>query len=189
MASPRKLAHVVYCTRRFDEMFAWYQTVFEAKIQHQNPVMGFLTFDDEHHRFGIINLSALDPDGVDDGQRSAVGVNHVAYTFDGLGDLLDTYARLKDAGVTPYWPVHHGLTLSLYYRDPDGNGMEFQVDACETMEESNSFIRGGAMHANPIGVAFDPDDLLKRYRDGVPVKELLVQPAGPVADIPELHLS
>ena len=187
MASPRKVAHVVYCTRRFDEMVAWYQTVFEAKVQHQNPMMAFLTFDDEHHRFGIVNLAALDPNGIDDGKRSAVGVNHVAYTFEGVGDLLDTYARLKDAAVMPYWSVHHGLTLSLYYSDPDGNRMEFQVDCCETAEESNAFIRGNAMNDNPIGVDYDPDELLARYRAGASVNELLAQPPGKMSEIPAAH--
>ena len=47
MASPTKLAHVVYMTRRFDEMISWYQKVFEAKVQYQNPVLAFLTYDDE----------------------------------------------------------------------------------------------------------------------------------------------
>jgi hypothetical protein len=32
MAKPVKFAHVVYSTRRFDEMIAWYQNVFEAKV-------------------------------------------------------------------------------------------------------------------------------------------------------------
>jgi hypothetical protein len=120
------------------------------------PVITFLTWDDEHHRFALVNLDALDPDGVDPGVRSSVGVNHVAYTYDSVGDLLDTYSRLKERGVMPYWRVHHGLTLSLYYSDPDGNRMEFQVDCFDTMEESNAFIRGEIMAANPIGVAFDP---------------------------------
>jgi hypothetical protein len=30
MTSPTKLAHVVYMTRRFDEMITWFQKVFEA---------------------------------------------------------------------------------------------------------------------------------------------------------------
>ena len=38
MAKPSKLAHVVYMTRRFDEMVSWYQSVFEARVQYQNPV-------------------------------------------------------------------------------------------------------------------------------------------------------
>ena len=184
MAPPKKLAHVVYMTRRYDEMLSWYQNVFEAKVQHQNPVITFLTWDDEHHRFALVNLDALDPDGVDPGVRSSVGVNHVAYTYASVGDLLGTYSRLKERGVMPYWRVHHGLTLSLYYSDPDGNRMEFQVDCFDTMEESNAFIRGEVMAANPIGIAFDPDDLLQRHLDGVPEAELLIQPTGPVAEIP-----
>jgi hypothetical protein len=26
---------------------------------------------------------------------------------------LETYARLKKAGITPYWRVHHGVALSV----------------------------------------------------------------------------
>ena len=54
------------------------------------------------------------------------------------GDLLDTYRRLKAKGIVPYWPIHHGFTVSLYYRDPDGNRMEFQVDTCTAAEAKRS---------------------------------------------------
>ncbi len=47
MAKLSKLAHVVYMTRRFEEMIAWYEAVFEAKVQYQNPAFAFLTYDDE----------------------------------------------------------------------------------------------------------------------------------------------
>src|SRR2546426_8266317 len=110
MAKPVKFAHVVYQTRRFEEMIAWYQKVFEAKVVYQNPLLAFLTYDDEHHRFAFANLSALNPASVEAGGRGEIGVNHVAYTYANLGDLLETYARLKQAGITPYWPVHHGMT-------------------------------------------------------------------------------
>src|SRR6266511_4390838 len=126
MASPTKLAHVVYMTRRFDEMIAWYQNVFEAKVQYQNPALAFLTYDDEHHRFAFANLDVLKPAASPPGDRGEIGVNHVAYTYRSVGDLLGTYRRLRTAGITPYWPVHHGTTMSLYYADPDGNRMEFQ---------------------------------------------------------------
>ena len=36
--------------------------------------------------------------------------------------------RLKDTGITPYWCINHGFTLSMYYRDPDQNQVELQVD-------------------------------------------------------------
>lgn len=65
LVAPRALAHVVYRTRRFDEMLTWYSTVFGATVQHQNPAMGFLTYDDEHHRFAFLDLSVVDPQGAD----------------------------------------------------------------------------------------------------------------------------
>jgi catechol-2,3-dioxygenase len=181
MAKPTKFAHVVYQTRQFDQMLDWYKTVFEATVVHQNPALAFLTYDDEHHRFAFINMAAFKPDGAAVTERGDVSVNHVAYTYATLGDLLETYARLKDAGITPYWPIHHGITLSLYYRDPDGNRMEFQVDA------NHDYMRSEAFAANPIGVTIDPEDLLAQYRNGVSAETLLRMPQGEMSPIPPEH--
>lgn len=186
MAKPSKFAHVVYSTRRFEEMIDWYQRVFEAKVVYQNPVFAFLTYDDEHHRFAFANLSALSPDNGEVKARDKAGVNHVAYTYANLGDLLGTYERLKQMGVTPYWRIHHGITLSFYYQDPDGNRMEFQVDAC-SLEEANVYMQSDAFAANPAGVEIDPEALLARYRSGVPEQQLLAMPQGPSSPIPEAH--
>lgn len=187
MSKPSKLAHVVYMTRRYDEMLAWYQTVFEAKVQYQNPAFAFLTYDDEHHRFAFVNMSAINPEGVEMDATSKVGVNHVGYTFANAGELLETYERLKQGGITPYWRVHHGVTLSVYYRDPDGNRMEFQVDCCANADEAHSFMHSDAFAANPIGVEIDPDALLAQYRNGASAQQLLAMPAGPPAPIPPEH--
>ena len=46
---PEKYVHVVYRTRRFEQMLKWYQTVFDAKVQHYDPAIAFVTYDDEHH--------------------------------------------------------------------------------------------------------------------------------------------
>ena len=98
MARPSKLAHVVYMTRRYEEMLSWYQAVFEARVQYQNPAFAFLTYDDEHHRFAFANMSILNPDGVDSQAASKLGVNHVGYTYANAGELLENYDRLKQAG-------------------------------------------------------------------------------------------
>jgi hypothetical protein len=47
---PTRFVHVVYRTRQFDKMIAWYQAVFDCRVQHQNPGLAFLTYDDGHHR-------------------------------------------------------------------------------------------------------------------------------------------
>src|SRR5688572_18341062 len=102
VAKPVKFAHVVYMTRRFDEMIAWYRDVFEADVVYENPALAFLTYDDEHHRFAFANLDVLKPESVARGERGEIGVNHVAYTYGSVGDLLSTYARLKAASIHPY---------------------------------------------------------------------------------------
>ena len=64
--------------------------------------------------------------------------------------------RLKEAGTTPYWPIHHGLTVSFYYKDPDGNRIEFQAECFKTMAEGAAFMRSSAFENNSIGVNFEP---------------------------------
>lgn len=187
MAKPSKLAHVVYMTSRLDEMLDWYQKVFEAEVQYQNPAFAFLTYDDEHHRFAFVNMSVITPDRAARELPSGVGVNHVGYTYASPGELLETYARLKELGITPYWRVHHGVTLSVYYRDPDGNRMEFQVDCCADAREAHAFMQSEAFAANPIGVEFDPEELLAQYRSGAPIETLLARPVGPASQIPPEH--
>ena len=186
MVKPVKFAHVVYQTRRFDEMIEWYRTVFEAQIVHQDPALAFMTYDEEHHRFAFANLSVLKPEGQGMGDRGDIGVNHVAYTYANAGDLMKTYARLKAHGIMPYWPVHHGIALSLYYKDPDGNRLELQVD-CGTAAEAKAFMASEAFSANPVGVGYDPDRLLEQYESGVALDILLRRPEGLASGIPPEH--
>jgi catechol-2,3-dioxygenase len=171
---PSKLAHIVRRTSRYEAMLDWYQKVFGAEIVHADPMLAFLTYDDEHHRFAIANLP-----GLEDQPPMAAGTDHVAFTHADLGDLLYTYARLKADGIEPYWCINHGPTTSMYYKDPDGNRIEFQVDNFATAEASNRWMRSGAFQANPIGVVFDPDDLLARYESGEPIDKLVEQPPLP----------
>ena len=181
---PSKFAHVVYRTRQFEQMLAWYQLVFDARIQHQDAVLAFLTFDDEHHRFAFVDLEVLRPDGDETDMRNLIGVDHVAYTYASLPDLLANYELLKENGIVPYWCVHHGVTVSMYYADPDGNQIEFQVDAFATSAESNAFMHNLINTANPVGVEYDPEDWLARMREGAPVSEFLVRGADePISPI------
>ena len=181
---PRKFAHVVYRTRRFDEMLQWYQFVFDARVQLQNPALAFLTYDDEHHRFAFANLDVLQPDAEENESNGLVGVDHVAYTYGSIEDLLENYEQLKAKGIMPYWCVHHGMTVSMYYADPDGNQMEFQVDVFSSSDEAREFMTGEINTANPVGVEYDPEDWLAQIRAGKPASEFLVrhehEPVSPI---------
>jgi catechol-2,3-dioxygenase len=181
---PSKFVHVAYRTRRFDAMVAWYATVFDARVQHRNPALAFLTYDDEHHRFAFVNLDVLAPGVPEPERRGLVGVEHLAYTHARLQDLFDNYEQLAAQGIRPYWCIHHGVTVSMYYADPDGNQIEFQVECFASAEEANAFMAGADFAVNPIGVEFDPDEWLSRLRSGTSAEALLPRrvhlPVSPV---------
>ena len=164
---PSKFAHAVLRTNKFKEMVEWYQTVLHAEIVFENQMLAFMTYDDEHHRLAIAGFPGI----VDRAPHSA-GLDHLAYTYANLGDLIATYERLKAAGITPLVPINHGLTTSMYYRDPDGNKVELQIDNFDSIEELKGFFRSNDFSKNPIGVSFDPDELARQYHAGVPEAEL-----------------
>jgi catechol-2,3-dioxygenase len=152
-------------------MRAWYQTLLNARIVFDNGHLCFLTYDDEHHRLALINVPGLQaPDA------RAWGLAHVAYGYRTLRDLLSTYRRLKNDGILPYRPINHGPTVSLYYRDPDGNSVELQVDAFATKAEAADYFHTAAFRDNAIGVAFDPEALIRAWEAGVPEAELMRRP-------------
>lgn len=171
---PAKLAHVVLRTQRYDETVRWYRTVLGARIAFANPMLTFLTYDDEHHRIAVLNVP-----GLEDAPRFAAGVDHVAFTFATLDDLLHTHRRLQDEGIAPYWCINHGPTTSLYYRDPNGVQVELQIDNFATAEDLATWMRSGAFKQNPIGVEFDPAVLARRLADGDPLAELVTQGSAP----------
>ncbi len=169
MTAPTKFAHVVYNTHRYQEMIDWYANVFDARIQHGDDTLTFMTYDDEHHRFAFRNLGPAPDDSAEPRLGRGVGVNHLAYTWSDLGELVGLYKRLKAGGIEPVRPVKHGLTLSMYYADPDGNLLEFQIDVLDP-DAAAEFMAGPAFEANPIGEPFDPEQLLQAYEAGRPLE-------------------
>ena len=177
--APVQLAHVVRRTSRFQEMLEWYQVALGAKIVHADAMLAFLTYDSEHHRIAIVNLP-----GLEEQAAKAAGTDHIAFAYADLGDLLYTYRRLKRHGIEPFWCINHGPTTSMYYKDPDRNRVEFQVDNFATAEEANRWMRSGDFAANPIGVVFDPDELLAHYEAGEPLAKLAARPPLPEGATP-----
>lgn len=63
----------------------------------------------------------------------------------------------------------------MYYADPDGNQMEFQVDSCCSNEEANAFMAGPGSGADSIGVEYEPEDWLARLLHGEPPSNFLMR--------------
>ncbi|AMK19599.1 MULTISPECIES: VOC family protein [Sphingobium] len=165
---PTRLAHFVIRSRNVSEVVEWYKTVFEADAVFDNGNLAFLYFDAEHHRIAVGEIP-----GLEDPNPNVSGIDHVAFSYRNIVDLLETYVRLKELGIVPYFKIDHGMTTSFYYKDPDGNQVELQVDNFETRDEAHAYFRSPAFAENPLGVEIDPDWLVTRLRAGEAPEKLL----------------
>lgn len=159
--SPSKLAHVVLRTNNFNGMVQFYQDFLGAQVIYENEFLAFLTYDDEHHRIAIATIPGTKGKDV-----MTCGLEHIAFSFETLSDLLLAYRQRKKKGISPLWPVNHGPTTSIYYRDPDGNMIETQVDNFSTADEATDFMKSKYFSENPIGTDFDPEDHIARLQKG-----------------------
>lgn len=177
---PDFIAHWVVKTARSAEMIDWYNTVFGARVVHEDSQIAFLTWDGESHRLALVKLPSplrhVFP--LARFRRKTYGIDHLAFTFTSIKRLLLTYERLKNAGITPVWSINHGPTTSLYYEDPEGIRLEFQTENFATAQETADYFNSREFAENPIGVNIDPDYLLERLRAGAEEPDLLRPGAG-----------
>jgi catechol-2,3-dioxygenase len=168
MSASPKFAHVVFQTGQPQAMRDWYCAVLDGHVVYQDDALSFITFDEEHHRVALIHppapLRRKTPD--------TAAMHHVAYTFESIDDLLDRYVLLRDQGIKPAVCIAHGVTTSMYYRDPDGNHVEMQIDRFAEPDDATAYMKGPEYAADSVGPAFDPDALLAARRDGRSVEEL-----------------
>lgn len=97
-----------------------------ARYDENGLKMTFFTLGN-HHDFAVLQVSGEGSST----SENAVGLHHVAFnigtTFD---QLYEARAKLEAAGIRPT-PVDHEVTKSLYFADPDGNGVELYIDASD----------------------------------------------------------
>lgn len=176
--SPSVLAHVVLRTQKFQEMRDFYTTFLGGHVVHGNDFLCFITYDDEHHRIALLGLPGTGPK-----DENSAGLHHIAFTFPTLEDLLLAYRQRKAKGIKPCWSVNHGPTNSIYYKDPDGNMLETQVDNFDTPDEATKYMVTKEFLENPIGTDIDPEDYIARIKDGEPVanirRRVEIGPRGP----------
>lgn len=118
VTAPVKLAHVVLRSNNMDRLAEWYVTFLGGRLVLRNPVISFITYDDEHHRIAIVSMPEIE-----NKIRNSSGLEHIAFTFGSLKELLTAYKeRLAlPEPIKPVWCVNHRITTSIYYKDPDGN--------------------------------------------------------------------
>jgi catechol 2,3-dioxygenase len=156
--------HVTFKTTRLSEMVAWYGRVVGASPNFQDSGNAWTTNDEANHRVAFLSLPKMtdDPDKV----RHS-GMHHSAFEYASFADLMASYARLRGEGIEPAFCLDHGMTVSIYYKDPDGNFVELQSDTYGDWKKSSDWMRTSPDFAsNPIGTFFDPAKVYAEHRAG-----------------------
>jgi catechol 2,3-dioxygenase len=157
-------------TTRLQELIDWYTTVVGAEVMFQDATGAWLTNDAANHRIALLAF----PGFVDDPDKDTrTGMHHSAFEYDGFEALNASYLRLREQGITPEICLDHGMTLSYYYKDPDGNLVELQIDVFGDWASSKEWMRTSPdFHANPIGVFVDPAKIAEQAAAGEPFHEI-----------------
>jgi catechol-2,3-dioxygenase len=157
-------------TTRLQELVDWYATVVGAEVTFQDSTGAWLTNDAANHRIALLAF----PGFVDDPDKDTrTGMHHSAFEYDSFADLDASYIRLREQGIEPDVCIDHGMTLSYYYKDPDGNHVELQVDVFGDWGASKEWMRTSPdFHANPIGVFVDPARVSSAAAEGVPFADI-----------------
>ncbi len=168
-----KLHHVTIKTSRLQEMVDWYAAVCGLQVNFQDAHNAWTSNDAANHRIAFLSVPGLaeDPD-----KTGHTGMHHSAFEYDSFGDLIASYRRMQGLGILPAFSLDHGLTISLYYQDPEGNFVELQSDNFGDWAKSTEFMRTSTdFQSNPIGTFFDPELVAQAHESGRPFATL--QPA------------
>lgn len=122
MIPVRRLNHAVLFVRDARVAAAFYQEAFGFEVVTGDERALFLRAagGDNHHDLGLFSVG---PDAPRRPPRG-VGLYHLAWQVDAIGDLVTTRETLQRLGAYT-GESDHGATKSVYGRDPDGN--EFEI--------------------------------------------------------------
>lgn len=129
-ATPSRLSlsHATVAVRELDTMLDFYCGVLGFAVTNRGTVvdgaeMAFISQDPtEHHQLVFVS-------GLPEIEHQFVLADHMAFRTATLDDLRAIGARLHDAGIEGVIPIDHGNAWSLYFNDPEGNGLECFVDS------------------------------------------------------------
>lgn len=127
-AAPRlRLSHSTRHVRDMESMLAFYCDVLGFHVRNRDEIDGnaiaFISQDpEEHHQIVLL-------EGVPSGDPQIHFADHLAFRVDGLDAVRAIRDRLVDAGVEGIAPVTHGNAWSVYFTDPEGNGIECFTDS------------------------------------------------------------
>ena len=127
MICPERIGHVVLKVRNVERSKKFYSEVMGLEVMKEEPAIKMAFFASngrDHHEIAAIEVDATAVDS----PAGAVGLSHVAFRLRDEAHLHAAYADLKKQGIEIVSAVNHGVTKSVYLRDPDGHLLEVYCD-------------------------------------------------------------
>lgn len=121
------MGHSTLAARDLEALQKFYCDVLGFEVTNYGPIPNdqnivFLSQDPSaHHQIAMVG-------GAITGDADFVMVDHLAFRTGSIDDLRIIHANLIDAGITEILKIDHGNAWSLYFNDPEGNGVETYVD-------------------------------------------------------------
>lgn len=120
------IGHVHLKVADLERAVAFYRDVLGFEVtQRYGPHAAFLSAGGYHHH---IALNVWESRGGNPPPPGSTGLYHFAVRYPDRRALADALERLVEAGVPLEGASDHGVSESLYLRDPDGNGIELYRD-------------------------------------------------------------
>ena len=124
-----RIGHVNLRVADLDRATNFYRDVLGLTVAYYGPAIGvptvFLAFGDYHHH---VALNWFIGGGEKAKSVRHNGLNHFAIVYTDESSLATAVARVLDYDVLIDDARDHGVTVSIYLRDPDGNGIELYCD-------------------------------------------------------------
>lgn len=127
MIHPERIAHVVLKVRSLEQSKKFYTEILGLQVMKDLPQLRavFLSFNGrDHHEIALFEIGAQ----ADAPKANQTGMLHFAMRLRTEEDLLAAYKEFKDKGVPVSFTVNHGVSKSIYFRDPDDNELEVYCD-------------------------------------------------------------
>lgn len=125
-----RIGHVHLTVSDLEKSVAFYRDVLGFEVtQKLGEQAVFLSSGGYHH---VIGLNTWSQPGAQKPKEGQIGLYHVAVLYPNRKELARVLKRLQKEN----WPIDgvadHGVSESVYLKDPDGNGLELYADRPES---------------------------------------------------------